>query len=357
MSETPDDRNAENTLQSDSRADRFRERHAGQTFSGPSGVLFGQAMAQTRMAICLADPAEPNMPIVFVNDAFADLTGYGRDEVTGRNCRFLQGPDTDPRTVAKIRSALDSKDVVAVEILNYRKDGSRFWNALHLGPIYDDTGRLVYYFGSQWDVSDVRAARADEQHARMMARELSHRIKNLFAVIGGVVTVTGRTHGIEREAIEINERIRALARAFETTLDDASQGSVDLRPAVAAVLGPYDPAQDRIRLTGAPVRVDPSLATTVGLALNELAADAAKRGALVSADGGVTLGWTVSAAGGLLVHWSESVGAGIEPPGDAGTGFGIIEALVGAIGGSVLQDRRAEGPCVKIAIPDAVARK
>lgn len=358
MSELSDDRHARSQapIRSDDHADRFRDRHAGRSFGGSSGVLFERAMVQTRMAICLADPTRPHMPVVFVNDAFVELTGYGRDDALGRNCRFLQGPDTDTRTVAKIRAALDKREVVVVEILNYRKDGSRFWNALHLGPIYDDTGRLVYYFGSQWDVSDVRAARADEQNARIMARELSHRVKNVFAVIGGLVTVTGRTRGIESEAIEINDRIRALGRAFETTLDDAALGSVQLHPAIAAVLGPYDPAGDRIRLAGAPVRVDPSLVTTLGLALDELAADAVKHGALSAADGTVALDWTASPTGGLIVHWSESGGRDVRHTQGASS-LGIAKALVAAIGGSVVQDRRAEGLSVTIEIPDAVAQE
>ena len=141
-----------------------------------------------RLVVC--DPHDPAFPIVFANRAFCNLTGYSEEEVVGRNCRFLQGPDTDQAQIEKIRTALASEDLVVVELLNYRKDGTPFWNALHIGPIYDAAGNLVYYFGSQWDVSDVRAARAEEHYAREMARELSHRMKNMFAVISGIVNLT-----------------------------------------------------------------------------------------------------------------------------------------------------------------------
>ncbi|MEM6499162.1 MAG: PAS domain-containing protein, partial [Pseudomonadota bacterium] len=181
----------------DDAPDRFKAGHAGDQFSGASGVLFEQAMAQTRMAICLCDPNDPDLPIVFANRAFRRLTGYTEDEIIGRNCRFLQGPKTDPEPVARMRKAIANEDVVVVELLNYRKNGTTFWNALHLGPIYNNAGELVYFFGSQWDVSDVRAARAEERHAKEMARELSHRMKNMFAVISGIVNVTGRARGIQ----------------------------------------------------------------------------------------------------------------------------------------------------------------
>jgi len=169
----------------------------GDSFSGASGVLFEQAMAQTRMAICLSDPHAPDMPIVFANRAFRQLTGYSEEEIVGFNCRFLQGPKTDPEPVARIREAIVNEDVVVVELLNYRKT---FWNALHLGPIYNDAGELVYFFGSQWDVSDVRAARAEEQHAKEMARELSHRMKNMFAVISGIADVDAITLALAQQA-------------------------------------------------------------------------------------------------------------------------------------------------------------
>ncbi len=340
----------------DDSPERFRNAHPAQHFSGSSGVLFEQAMAQTRMAISLANPREPDMPILFVNRAFMRLTGYSEEEVIGRNCRFLQGPGTDPETVARVRSALESEDVIVVEMLNYRRDGTPFWNALHLGPIYDERGELIYYFGSQWDVSDVHTARADEKHAKMMARELSHRMKNMFAVISGLVTITGRTRGIQDEASEINDRIRALGRAFETTLDEASRGSVDLRPAIEAVLDPYDASGDSIHLSGPELRVDPILVSTVGLTLHELATNALKYGALSAEGGRVGLDWRSGDADELVFHWTEEGGPATDAPAgpsDGGSGLGIIDTLLTTMGGTLSPDWRNEGLSAHIVIPDA----
>ena len=94
----------------DEPSDRLGVEHAADAFPGSPGMLFKQAMAQTRMSICLTDPHLPDNPIVFANRAFRELTGYRDDELIGRNCRFLQGPKTDPAPVAAMREALANFD-------------------------------------------------------------------------------------------------------------------------------------------------------------------------------------------------------------------------------------------------------
>ena len=321
----------------DDSGQRFRKGRPDGEFSGASGVLFEQAMAQTRMAICLTDPNQDDDPIVFANRAFRELTGYREEEILGRNCRFLQGPDTEEGAVERLRTALKRESVVVVELLNYRKDGTPFWNALHIGPIYNSDGKLLYFFGSQWDVTDVRSARAEEHHAKVLTRELSHRMKNMFAVIAGIVTVTGRTRGIEREAHEINERIHALGRVYETTLDDARSGSVEVAEAIRAVLAPYDPEDDRIAISGDDVRSDPAVISTIGLTLHELATNAVKHGALSRPEGRATVEAGRGEGGELVVRWTEAGGPARGAMGQ-GSGLEIVDALLAAAGGRL--DRR-----------------
>ncbi len=324
-------------------------------FVGASGVLFEQAMAQTRMAICLCDPHKADMPIVFANRAFRSLTGYEEHEVVGRNCRFLQGPDTDQGELDKVRAALRSEDVVLVELLNYRKDGTPFWNALHLGPIYRPDGSLAYFFGSQWNVSEVRAARAEERHARIMARELSHRMKNMFAVISGIVNITGRVRAIPQEAAEINGRIQALGRAYETTLDEASSGTIEIGPAIRAILGPYDADKARLQFLGNGLRVHFATVSVVGLVLHELAANATKFGAW-SCDGGrVEVDWRERREDGvslLVVSWREIGGPPIPvAPDERGTGTQIVDRMLRHGGGQIERVWNDDGLEATIVIP------
>jgi PAS domain S-box-containing protein len=118
------------------------------------------AFERTRMPIVVADARAPDQPIVLANSSFLELTGYSAEEVIGRNCRFLQGEGTSPLAVAAIRSAILEEREATVEILNYRKDTSPFWNRLHISPLRADDGKVDYIFASQVDVTDQRRIEA-----------------------------------------------------------------------------------------------------------------------------------------------------------------------------------------------------
>ena len=98
------------------------------------------ALERTRMAIVVTDARQPDNPIVLANQAFMDMTGYSDDEIIGRNCRFLQGPGTSPDTLERVREAIRGRLDVTVELLNYRKDGTPFWNQLYISPVCDEAG-------------------------------------------------------------------------------------------------------------------------------------------------------------------------------------------------------------------------
>ena len=344
-----DDRNHDPSPQA------FRDAHPGDQFDGASGVLFEQAMGQTRMAICLCDPKQPDLPIVFANRAFLELTGYSEEEVIGYNCRFLQGPETDRDAVARVRHAIENESVTVVELLNYRKSGEKFWNALHIGPIYNDAGELIYFFGSQWDVSDVRAARADEMYARDMARELSHRMKNMFSVISGIVNVTGRMRGAETVAQEINERVQALGRAYETTLDEARSGNIEIGQAIRAILKPYEESGWRLEYKGNGLKVPFAVVSGLGLALHELAANASKHGAWAKGDGLVSVDWRATVRDDerlMLVEWVETGGPKVtEPIADSGSGTAIIDRMIGYGGGRVKREWNEDGLRIELEFP------
>ena len=114
---------------------------------------FAGAVRATRMPMLITDPRLPDNPIVFVNDAFTKLTGYKREEIIGRNCRFLQGPETNQDEVARLRDAIERRTTIELDLRNHRKDGTVFWNRLLVSPVFDDDGDLTYFFASQFDVT------------------------------------------------------------------------------------------------------------------------------------------------------------------------------------------------------------
>jgi PAS domain S-box-containing protein len=139
-------------------------------------ALRERAVVATDIAFTITDPRQPDDPLVWVNPSFTRITGYEYGEAVGRNCRFLQGPATDPAVVAEIRAALDERRAVTTTLLNHRKDGTAFWNQLSVSPVFDGEGQLVSFVGVQTDVTErVRvereraAAFAAEQAARQEA--------------------------------------------------------------------------------------------------------------------------------------------------------------------------------------------
>nr|AHZ63907.1 phototropin [Entransia fimbriata] len=102
----------------------------------------------------ITDPRLPDNPIIFASDAFLQLTEYGREEILGRNCRFLQGPDTDPHVVLEIRAAIKEGRECTVQLLNYKRSGTPFWNMFHLQPVRTRQGEIQFFIGVQLDASN-----------------------------------------------------------------------------------------------------------------------------------------------------------------------------------------------------------
>ncbi len=322
--------------------------------------LFQQSLEQTRMAISLTDPSHPDNPIVYVNQAFVELTGYERKDAVGRNCRFLQGPGTDPAAVAQIREAIASDAVRVVELLNYRKDGTTFWNSLHVGPIFDAEGAVSHYYGSQWDVTDTVEARTRIAVQAEVARELKHRTGNLFSVIASIVRLSARG---ETDAValagKVDARIQALGRAHAISIDgsDAPGAASDLRELVATILHPYDEdGGARITLGGAAARVPHQAVTPIGLMLHELATNALKYGAFSTPRGRVHVDWRHERREGrewLLLSWRESGGPPIAAPSPSHFGMGsrIMEGVLRTIGAGLRYDWKQAGLIATLDMP------
>ena len=159
-----------------------------------------RAVVAAGMAFTISDPGQEDDPLVFVNPSFERTTGYSRDEVLGRNCRFLQGPDTDPADVQRIRDALREERPVTVTLLNYRKDGSAFWNELSLSPVYAAQGALTHFVGIQADVTArVLAEQERERHlaAERAARTDAERAQRRLALLAEATSMLAATLDVD----------------------------------------------------------------------------------------------------------------------------------------------------------------
>ncbi|KAK6946557.1 Protein kinase domain, partial [Dillenia turbinata] len=118
------------------------------------GIDLATTLERIEKNFVITDPRLPDNPIIFASDSFLELTEYTREEILGRNCRFLQGPETDQGTVSKIRDAIREQKEITVQLINYTKSGKKFWNLFHLQPMRDQKGELQYFIGVQLDGSD-----------------------------------------------------------------------------------------------------------------------------------------------------------------------------------------------------------
>ena len=135
--------------------------------------LYDRAMAATSTGVTIADATNPEYPVIYCNPAFESMTGYRREEILGRNCRFLQGNDTDSEALEILRKALKTNSECQVTLKNYRKDGSAFWNALSVSPVRDRSGKSTHFIGVQRDFTDRKQAEEALQNSESQSREQS----------------------------------------------------------------------------------------------------------------------------------------------------------------------------------------
>jgi PAS domain S-box-containing protein len=152
--------------------------------------ILREAIDKAPISITLTDPTREDNPISYVNEAFEELTGYPEAEVKGRNCRFLQGKETEIDRLVALQEAIDNEELFSLELRNYRKDGAMFWNRITITPIYDEEGNLVRYLGTQ---EDVTTRREHEQRLMVLNRVLRHNLRNKLSIITGFASALKNT--------------------------------------------------------------------------------------------------------------------------------------------------------------------
>ena len=165
--------------------------------------LRDRAVLATDVSFTISDPALPDNPLVWVNPAFVRITGYSFEEASGRNCRFLQGPATDRETVRAMRAALDAHRPITVTLLNYRKDGTAFWNEVSMSPVFDGEGALTNFVGVQADVTSRVQAEAEREEAYRAAERAQSRLAVLAGVSAALSTTLDVGEALHRMAAEL----------------------------------------------------------------------------------------------------------------------------------------------------------
>ena len=360
------------------------------------GVLSAAVLAApTGIVVC--DPNLPDCPIIYANPAFYRITGYSEEEVIGRNCRFLQGPGTNPRHIKALREAIENGKAINVEIVNHRKDGSRFVNELHLSPIFGDDGEVRYVFGIQHDVSAREQFARDAERARRAAERanaeksdflafMSHEIRTpMNGVMGTISLLLDTTLDAEQHAYaETARRCGELLLATVNEMLDLSRIEAghlaieeevfDLAAPVAEVLDLLAPAvaEKGIRLSAS---IDPLLpARVIGDArrLRQVLLNLADNAVKFTAVGGVGIRVERAEAQGQVRFVVADTGIGMPPEvqarlfgrfaqagpetarryGGSGLGLMICKRLVGLMGGRiVLTSAPGKGSTFSFEIP------
>jgi PAS domain S-box-containing protein len=348
--------------------------HAPQGKADP----FAAAMRATRMAMIITDPKKPDNPIIFANDAFLRLTGYARDEVVGNNCRFLQGSKTDPDSIATLRKAVADRADVNIDILNYRKNGSAFWNSLYLSPVTDEQGELQFFFGSQLDVTERKSSemhaesererferavrvRTNELEAALEARttllhEVDHRVKNNLQMVSSLILMQSRDikdEGVKRSLRAMLERIEALSTVHRRLYQSDDVSSFDVGDFVRDLVRDLVAASGRSDLTADldldTVEIPAQKAAPVALMVNELVTNAIKH-AFVDGRAGRISVKVGKPDGHYRIDVSDD-GVGMQPAGGKSFGTTLVKALARQLQAKVEWQSTLEGTHVAISMP------
>jgi len=200
--------------------------------NGREDSRVGQAIRHSPLSIVLTDPRLADNPITYVNEEFQRMSLYSREYAVGRNCRFLQGPETDPADVERLREGLRGGEQFQVTITNHKADGTPFRNQLLIAPVHDADGKLTAYFGVQRIVSDDAAGTdgAVDDESLALLQEVQHRVKNHLAMVVSMIRIQA-TREITTESLKaVSRRVEALALLYDELLNagDNSYKSRDI---------------------------------------------------------------------------------------------------------------------------------
>ncbi len=287
------------------------------------------------------------------NSGAERLFGYKAMEVIGRPGGFLVPPTLEGPGKDVFRKAMSGESVF-VETIRRRKDGSDIPVSISASPMRDSRGQVIAVSIVYRDISEQKRR---EEHTRFIMRELSHRSKNLLAVIQAMGRQTARTsRSLEDFHARFNARIAGLARSHDLLVKQDWRG-VPVTELVQGQLAPFvDRSEEQLSFAGPALSLKPEAAQNIGLALHELATNASKHGALSSPKGRIEIHWELAGQEGqrrFRMTWCERGGPKVVPPSDRGFGRTVVEIMVGrALDGEARLQWRTEGLEWHLDVPD-----
>jgi len=354
-----------------------------QAHAGVGADILTAALEASHVAVTISDVTVSENPLIYVNAAFETITGFSREDVLGRNCRFLQGAGTDPETVEELRRAIRQQRTCDVELLNYRRDGSAFWNSLHIAPLKNARGKTTAFIGMQRDVTAERQERDRERrHDRMLALGrlsggVAHKIDELLHPVGplseriAAALPEASSHaradlsliaGNARDASTVVRRLLDFGGGPEcageaVSFDEALNEALQTAP---ATLPPTVTLETRVATEGARTFLQP---TEVEQILRNLVANAVEA---MDGDGGLTI--EARKAPERIVLSVADTGPGIphalrervfeafystKPPGRSmGLGLFMVHEIVARVGGRArVTDTSGGGATIVIDLP------
>lgn len=292
----------------------------------------------------------------YFNSRWYEFTGVQPGSTDGEGWNGMFHPDDQERAWDRWNHSLRTGEPYEIEYRLRHHSGEYRWTLGRAMPVRDPDGRIVRWIGT---CTDIHEAKQHAAHNEILSRELSHRIKNIFAVISGLISMSAREEPAQKEfARQLQRRVSALGRAHEFVRPHSEQSAPQLLPGschgiLREILSPYPAlSEDRIAITGDDIQVDDRSATPLALLVHELATNASKYGALSNRDGRIEIA-TATDGDQFVLRWSESGGPPVTgEPKQGGFGTKLCElSIVQQLGGTIDRDWLEDGLKVEARMP------
>ncbi|WP_373489755.1 PAS domain S-box protein [Parasphingorhabdus sp.] len=294
------------------------------------------AQAQAHLAAIVASSSEAIISkaldgtIRSWNRGAEKIFGYSAEEMIGKSIRLLIPPDRQDEEDTIVGQISRAEMISSYETVRMCRDGSRVDVSVNISPIFDAAGQIV---GASKIAHDISERKRAEERERLLIGEVNHRAKNMLTLVLVIARQTAASDA-ETFARSFEEQILALSASHDVLVNSCWQ-DIPLEDLVRSQLGHFkDMLGSRIKLSGPPLKISAPAAQAIGMAVHELATNAAKYGALSTAEGFISIGWQLEDGDGsdrrFSIHWTEKGGPRVEAPSRTGFGSTIIDQLLAA---------------------------